>query len=182
MFIHLSREVLIRRKEERMQIIDRRLQAVGILVGGLVVLGLYMIVTPTSSASAQGPVVYSAQFLCGQDEIGVSIAPGRYHTVITVFNSQDQTVTFTPKAAEALTATPGEAAKAGEPIQLEPGQAVQLDCVAIQEILGIIRALQTGFVILESEAELEVVAVYTGGPLEGEVGVLTVERILPQGR
>jgi hypothetical protein len=119
---------------------------------------------------------YAVKFVCGSPEFPV-VAPGRYFTAINVHNPGDQPARLQKKVAVAL---PGE--KAG-PVsrffqaQLRPDEALEIDCPDILRHAQLQEFLK-GFVVIESQTLLDVVAVYTAG--HTPVETLDIERVPPR--
>jgi len=146
-----------------------------------VLMGLFLLIAliliPSATIAQQAPVFqYAVKFICGKSE-GKVVAPGAYWTAINVHNPTDTKIVFRKKFAIAL---PDE--KAG-PVseffesQLAPDEALEID---IQEIFARTKSeadFLKGFVVIESEVELDVVAVYTAAGATGQVETLHIERI-----
>jgi hypothetical protein len=119
---------------------------------------------------------YAIKFVCGRPDFPV-VAPGRYFTAINVHNPGEKPALVLKKIAVAL---PGE--KAG-PVsrfflaQLRPDEALEIDCPDILRHAQL-QSFLKGFVVLESEAALDVVAVYTAG--HEEVETEDVVRVPPR--
>ena len=119
---------------------------------------------------------YAVKFVCGSPEFPV-VAPGRYFTAINVHNPGEIFAVIQKKVAVAL---PGE--KAG-PVSrffeafLRPDQALEIDCPDIlrhAQQQGFLK----GFVVIESEVPLDVVAVYSAG--HPQVETLDIKRVEPR--
>jgi hypothetical protein len=111
---------------------------------------------------------YAAKFVCGKSD-GEALAPGVYFTAINVHNPTARDVTFRKKFA-----LPGrEPEKSGntpkKPVSadLRPDAALEIDCPDIREHTGVDEVFLKGFVVLESDVELDVVAVYTAAGGDG---------------
>lgn len=123
---------------------------------------------------------YTVKFVCGKSD-GKILAPGSYFTAINVHNTTDRTIEFKKRFAIAL---PGE--KAG-PVsrtfaaKLGPDQALEIDCPDIRERLAktYSAGFFKGFVIIESNVKLDLVAVYTAADGTGAVKTMDIERIAP---
>lgn len=121
-------------------------------------------------------VEYAVKFMCGKSE-GRVAARGRYFTTINVHNPSGSGMEFRKKVAIAL---PGE--KAGPmsdwiTAKLENDEALEIDCPNIREHAPYKAEFITGFVVIQSEEELDVVAVYTVEGLFGAVKTIHTERV-----
>ena len=116
---------------------------------------------------------YAAKIICGsqRDPENMRLARGFYATAINIHNPNDFNVKFFKKLA--LTFPPDEQ-KPGMilPIGtdvLKPDEALEVDCIDIQRKLfpnGFPTPYIKGFVVIQSEAELDVTAVYTTATLD----------------
>lgn len=119
-----------------------------------------------------GRYQYAAKFVCGKPGPRV-VAPGEYFSAINVHNPHEWPVKLRKKVAVAL---PGE--KPG-PVsrfvheELKGDEAFEIDCPDILRRAGGGEFLK-GFVIIESEDELDVVTVYT---VAGESPSIHTERV-----
>jgi hypothetical protein len=124
---------------------------------------------------------YAVKFVCGKSN-GEVVAPGAYWTAINVHNPTYATVKFRKKIAIAL---PGE--KAG-PVskffaaKLGPDEALEIDCPDIFKHAEYKADFLKGFVVIESQVELDVVAVYTAAGRDEQVETLHTERVAPRRR
>jgi hypothetical protein len=125
---------------------------------------------------AVAPFQYAAKFLCGKPGAG-ELAPGVYFTAINVHNPSEHGVRFRKKIAVAgRREKPGPVSRFFD-AKLGPDQALEIDCPDIRKHAGVDEKFLKGFVVLESEAELDVVAVYTAAGDDGQVETLDVERV-----
>ncbi len=119
---------------------------------------------------------YAVKFICGKSN-GSVVAPGNYFTAINVHNPAHTAVRFQKKVAIAL---PGE--KAG-PISklfdagLDADEAMEIDCPDIREHSPLQADFLKGFVVIESDAELDVVAVYTVAGQDGWIETMFMDRV-----
>jgi hypothetical protein len=124
---------------------------------------------------------YAAKFICGKGD-GRVVAPGVYFTAINVHNPSDDTAVFRKKVAVAL---PGE--KPG-PIsrfydaKLGSDEAFEIDCPDIVKHAPMRGDFLKGFVVIETDVELDVVAVYTASGASRQIETLEVERVPARGR
>jgi len=122
---------------------------------------------------------YSVKTICGLSD-GKIIAKGIYFTAINVHNPSDRGVIFRYKVAVALPGTkPGPVSKFAE-AKLEPDQALEIDCPTIFRLIESREKFLKGFVVIESEIRLDVVAVYTAANSDGSIETMDIERVTPQ--
>ena len=136
----------------------------------------------------QTPMLYRAKFVCGQP-VGNTLAPGRYFTVINVHNpiedASAEPISFTMKFAVAPPPKQGHT-------QFSSSFDVASDDVREISCGDIIRAAHgvanlcsasfcEGFVVIESQAELDVTAIYTAANLNPpqQVRALQTARVAP---
>jgi len=62
-------------------------------------------------------------------------------------------------------------------IKLNPDQTISLDCAQVYELLAAKPGFIDGFAVIESNVELDVVAVYTAAGEHGQVAALQTERV-----
>src|SRR5215475_14990579 len=122
---------------------------------------------------------YAVKFVCGDPgpqgvpDVQLPLTNGRYHTVINVHNpSLNSPVGFAKKVAVA-SASPYEGAQRPGKItpfvraELQAIEAFEIDCPEIASVTGLPIGggnYITGFVVLMSPSELDVVAVYMARP------------------
>ena len=140
---------------------------------------------------------YAAKMVCGlqKDPDSMQLVRGFYGTAINIHNPGEKPVVFTKKLA--LTFPPREQ-KPGKIIPiakhvLAPDEALEVDCDDVRkEAFGgqFPELFIKGFIVIESESELDVTAVYTAAGLDPDSKVtsvtsIDVDRVLgrrPQGR
>jgi CARDB len=117
---------------------------------------------------------YTAKFICGlqRDRDDLRLAKGLYATEVNLHNPNDQVVQVTQKKL-VLTFPPGEQRPGEvlllEPHDLEPDQAVGVDCVHVREKLfggNFPTPYIIGFLVVQATASLDITAVYTTGALD----------------
>ena len=125
---------------------------------------------------------YAAKVVCGKSA-GKVVAPGAYFTAVNVHNPTYTTIGLRVKVAVALPGLqPGPVSKFYT-AELGPDEALEIDCPDIfnPEIFRFPQPLRAGFlkgfVVIESEVELDVVAVYTAVGRERLVATLHTERV-----
>lgn len=124
---------------------------------------------------------YAAKFVCGKSGGGI-VAPGSYFTAINVHNPLYSDVRFRVKVATGLPGLkPGPVSKF-HAAQLGPDEALEIDCPDIHKLAENTADFMKGFVVIESETELDVVAVYTAAGRDGQVETLHVERVTARSR
>jgi hypothetical protein len=123
---------------------------------------------------------YAAKFVCGKSA-GEVVAPGVYFTAVNVHNPTYTTIRFRVKIAVALPGLkPGPVSKFYD-AKLGPDEALEIDCPDIHKLAGTNDFLK-GFVVIETEVELDVVTVYTAAGREEQVETLHTERVSPRRR
>ncbi len=143
----------------------------------------------TADAQFKASYQYAVKTLCtlmGDVGFGDAMAAGRYRTLVNIHNPTEKKVEVARKFA--LAGQPGEPAGGisitpYKSFVLGPDQAVALNCFDIANFFCPINGICVdftaidGFLVLNSTAELDVVAVYSGNPKSGEVSALEVETI-----
>jgi len=114
---------------------------------------------------------YAVKVVCGevvsQDNVPTPVAPGRYWTAINIHNpAKCQTAHLRWKVTVANPIEPGPVSAYQRPIVLQPDRAVEIDCPQLMKALPQQPPLRfvKGYVVIESDIELDVVAVYSGTP------------------
>jgi hypothetical protein len=124
---------------------------------------------------------YAVTFICGKAD-GIILAEGAYFTAINIHNPTDRPIGFAKKFAIAL---PDE--KVG-PVsrffhaRLRPDEALEIDNADIFRHTQSNSDLIKGFAVIETNVELDVVAVYTAAGEGGKVTTLHIERVPPRRR
>jgi hypothetical protein len=131
---------------------------------------------------AQWQYQYAVKIVCGTST-GKVVAPGVYFTAVNVHNPTYTTVGLRAKLAVALPGlTPGPVSEFYD-AKLGPDEALEIDCPEIfnQKIFRFATPKRykflKGFVVIESKAELDVVAVYTAAGRTKQVESLHTERV-----
>lgn len=131
----------------------------------------------TRAAAPRYRFQYAAKFLCtsnipGTSQTSSAVLPGNYQTAVNIHNPNRQTALLRKKLAVAG----GEISKFLE-MKLEPDAVTSVDCGQVSGFgLHLIHGFE-GFLVVESTASLDVVAVYTAGPRGGEVASIDVEQV-----
>jgi hypothetical protein len=119
---------------------------------------------------------YAVKFICGKSD-GEILAAGVYYTAINVHNPQYTSVYFRKKVALALPGEkPGQVSRFFD-AKLGPDEAFEIDCTDIRKHAETDADFIKGFVVIESQVELDVVAVYTAAGATGQVETLHIERV-----
>ena len=123
-------------------------------------------------------VQYAVKIVCGKSD-GKVVAPGVYFTAVNVHNPTYETIKFRVKVAVALPGLqPGPVSQFYD-AKLGPDEALEIDREDIHRFAGT-KNFVKGFVVIESDVELDVVAVYTASGLKGSVTTLHTERVSPR--
>jgi CARDB protein len=125
---------------------------------------------------------YAVKFVCGKSE-GRVVAPGTYHTAINVHNPAYKTIRFRKKFAVGLPSEKSGPVTGFFNTKLGPDRALEIDTDDILQHLNATPApapfsFAKGFAILESDVELDVVAVYTVTDTQGRAVAFHTERVL----
>ncbi len=127
--------------------------------------------------------VYAAKFICGpsSEAFQEGLVAGAYATAVNILNPSARTVSFEKSIARGL---PFQ--KAGETTEfvsdrIAPGEAIEVECNEIRSRLRLPMSEQfrTGFVVIVSNSELAITAVYSGRPRSGEVTASDIVSIKP---
>ena len=123
-----------------------------------------------SAAQVPEGFMYTVKFTCvkevGPPEAdfgGVPFVPAQYRTAINIHNPQRKGFDFRKKAVVALSQGSEKRGIISEwrDEHLESDEALDVDCLDIQKLLGGTHPVGDGFVVIESRFPLDVVAVYT---------------------
>jgi hypothetical protein len=129
---------------------------------------------------------YAVKVVCGEvgqnDDFPPPVAPGRYWTAINIHNpTKCDDAHFRWKVAIARPGEPGPVTAYSRPMTLRPDQALELDC---QQVMRAVPqpppSFVKGYVVLESDIELDVVAVYSGSPGPCGSNSFHTERVQPR--
>ena len=119
---------------------------------------------------------YAAKFVCGKSA-GEVVAPGVYFTAVNIHNPTYTAVRFRIKIAVALPGLkPGPVSKFFD-AELGPDEALEIDCPDIFKYAETDASFLKGFVVIETDVELDVVAVYTAAGGDEQVETLHTERV-----
>jgi hypothetical protein len=145
------------------------------------------IAQPAPAPSARAPAMpleYAAKFVCTRGEVDTptsSFAVGAYYTAVNIHNPSRLGV-LTYKVALAPLAAPGPITAFRPTVELKYDQAFEVDCRVIAAMLAasgiIVPPVYSGFLVIQSRTELDVVAVYTAAPAPGKpVTAIHTERV-----
>jgi hypothetical protein len=130
---------------------------------------------------------YATKFLCGRmehhdrdDDPGrgrEAVAEGDYHTAINVHNPSKSAAALRFRFSSTLPdGKPGAISHFAE-IKLGPDQTISLGCGEVYELLHAKPGFIDGFAEIDSNVELDVVAVYTTAGEHGQAATLETERV-----
>jgi hypothetical protein len=136
---------------------------------------MVVVCSPVITAEAQR-AEYAVKIVCGAPDYP-AVANGQYYTAINVHNPSREAAKLRwkialtrPKVEPGLITTFFDAV-------LKPDQALEIECRDIMARTPQMR-LYKGFVVIQSDAEFDVVGVYTASQSpEGRVVVLEIERV-----
>ncbi len=119
---------------------------------------------------------YAVKFICTADIPGTSqtsagLLPGVYETSVNIHNPNSRLAKVRKKIAH-----PGEISKF-IPSEIKPDGVERVVCKNLQEFeIRFIHGFE-GFLVIESNVSLDVVAVYTAGGKDGFVSGIDIEQI-----
>jgi len=134
--------------------------------------------TVPSISTAQDTLVvhYAAKLLCGGSNRR-GVAPGRYFTAVNVHNPYRDSVLFRYKfALTRPNAVPGPITP-WTGATLTSDQALEIECT--DSLMRIGGGFAKGFVVVETQRELDVVAVYTATAAT-RVQTMAIDRVPPR--
>ncbi len=115
---------------------------------------------------------YAVKFICtsnspGTSQTTTSFPPGSYQTAVNIHNPNDDTIRFRMKLANALSGDISNFVSDG----LKPDQATHVDCSQLQRFPPVPIHGFEGFLVIESNDSLDVVAVYTAANKDGVTSI-----------
>jgi hypothetical protein len=122
---------------------------------------------------------YATKFVCGRSG-GKVVAPGTYFTAVNVHNPGRTAIQLAAKVAVALPEMQAGPVSKFHRARLGPDEAMEIDCSDIRTFAETEEGFLKGFVVVESESELDVVAVYTAAGPNKLVETLHLERVPPR--
>jgi hypothetical protein len=142
---------------------------------------------PATPAAAQsgGRYEYAVKYVCGTNvrpTLSPAVAPGTYYTAINVHNPSGEAVPFVYKVVIAPIGAPGGHTPLSAPFRLGEDGATDVDCTMITRALDAASIphgpFWTGFFVIQSPTEFDVVAVYTtAASRTGPVTGIQTERV-----
>jgi hypothetical protein len=126
---------------------------------------------------------YTVKFVCGKATSDDGVAPGLYYTAINVHNPWDKKIEFKKKFAVALPLQKSGRHTDFFDVALGEDEALEIDHLDIFERTNDISSasFRKGFAVIESPAELDVVAVYTAANFKTkQVITQHIEQIRPR--
>ena len=140
--------------------------------------------TPAAAQSG-GRNEYAVKYVCGTNvrpTLSPAAAPGTYYTAINVHNPSNEAVPFVFKVVIAPSGAPGGHTPLTAPFRLGSDEATDVDCMMITRALDAASIphgpFWTGFFVIQSPVELDVVAVYTtAASRTGAVNSIQTERV-----
>ena len=158
---------------------------------GILIAAALLVAASANPAHAQlkTSYQYAVKTLCtlfGSIGFGDALSPGRYRTVINIHNPTEKKLEVARKFA--LAGKPGEpmgsfSVTPYKAFTLGPDQAVAYNCFDVANFFCPINGVCVdftaidGFLVINSAEELDVVAVYTGNPKDGDVSTLDVDTV-----
>lgn len=122
---------------------------------------------------------YAVKFVCGRSE-GRVLAPGAYFTAINVHNPSYKSIRLRKRFSVGLPSERSGRVTEFFNARLGPGSALEIDTEDILRHLGTEEPFAKGFAIIESDVELDVVAVYTVSARDGQAVSFHTERVHPR--
>jgi hypothetical protein len=132
--------------------------------------------------AARAKFAYAVKFLCGpsSEAFQEGMVAGFAATAVNILNpSLSGEVRFAKRASRALPyQTSGPISDVAEDV-IGPLEAIEIECNEIRQMLPsqMTEEFRTGYLVIHAEAELEVTAVYSARPRDGEISTLDVQRI-----
>lgn len=139
-----------------------------------------------STTACKTEFQYAIKIICG--EVGCAapngpvaatppLAPGRYRTAINIHNPEKcDDANLRWKVAVALRGEQGPVSNFTRMTRLGPDGAMDIDCDLARQLFPNLPPFFTGFVVIESDIELDVVAVYTASQ-ETDLTTFSTERV-----
>jgi len=122
---------------------------------------------------------YAVKFVCGRSE-GRVVAPGEYWTAINVHNPRSTDIGLRKKVAIALPHETAGPVSGFFDARLGPDEALEIDREDIFQHSESTEEFLKGFVVIQSDVELDVVAVYTAAGGDGTIQTMHAERVSPR--
>jgi hypothetical protein len=153
-------------------------------IASCVVLPLLLLAQPAAAQDAfqdpsQARFSYAVKFVCSPDNgsLEEGILPGVYGTAINVHNPfLDREVRYFKKFVRGFVNQVQGEPTAFQPEDVQRNHALEVECFEILAQLGN-PSTATGYVVFLTRRPLDITAVYTAGPREGDVASIDVEKI-----
>ncbi len=133
-------------------------------------------------ADERSAVSYAVKFVCGgsTEEFQEGLVRGVHATAINILNpSFRNPVRFAKRVSRALPYQASGALTDARRDEIGPGQAIEVECNEIRQMLPqqMTRQFRTGFLLISATRPLVITAVYTSRPHNGDVSTIDVETI-----
>ena len=146
-------------------------------LAGLVMLGAWILAPGGASAQTYE---YAVKVLCGVPD-SVQLAQGRYFTAINVHNPQRDGIELQFKVALTGPLLSEGPVSSFQAERLRADRALEIDCPQVRRRFLPPPPMLSGFVVIQSAVELDVVAVYTVGATGTRNAItMDVERVMPR--
>jgi len=109
-----------------------------------------------SQFPVRGSFQYAVKFVCGKST-GPVVAPGTYFTAINVHNPTYAAIQLRAKVAVALPGLKAGPVSKFSTAKLGPDEALEIDCPDISKLADAKTDFLKGFVVIQSDVELDVV-------------------------
>jgi len=138
-----------------------------------------LLLAPVSNGMSQERrIEYAVKIVCGIPD-RPALAEGAYFTAINIHNPGSETVRFRQKLALTRPNQEPGSISAFWDGTLRPDQALEIDCNDMFRRAQVRTRFLKGFAVIQSQADLDVVAVYTAAASpRGAVVDLEIERVL----
>lgn len=128
---------------------------------------------------------YAVKVVCGeivaQPGVFTPVAPGNYWTAINIHNpAKCAAAHFRWKVAVANPGQPGPISAYQRTTTLDPDRAMEIDCPQVIGAFPQPPKFVKGYVVIESDIELDIVAVYSGTPGGCGSNTFHTERVQPR--
>lgn len=125
---------------------------------------------------------YAIKFVCGDNKEELIVAPGRYWTAINVHNPRKERIKFEKIFSIALPHEKAGPVSRPFTAELKAYESLEIDNEDIiqhtQDIFE--ERFRKGFAVIQSDTELDIVAVYTATTFNREDITMHTERVLPR--
>jgi hypothetical protein len=148
-------------------------------------LAVPLAVPAPAAAQSGGRLEYAVKFVCGANfsrpgALSPAAAAGNYFTAINIHNPGVE-APLVYKVVLAPSGRPGRPTSIVSPFRLGNDDAVDFDCTHIAAQLRAAGTpppqFYTGFFVIQSQTEFDVVAVYTASSQNGPIDAMAMERV-----